>query len=474
MTTPDHTGGPPLPETARVVNIGLPRFAEAVAAQGFDVVSVDWRIPAGGRSELVEALTRLYGPHGDVIDAANAEVIRRLDTAVPRAVRVRPAGEAVPDFGERRLLCCGPPLTYADAVDPLRRSMRASTVAEGWAGDVEEADRLLAAGEISLDAASLHDTVVPMVTALGPSQPVWVVENEDGGNRAFAPLNQGPGETPWFGRETPAAIERLRFLADVAGPLLDEIVQRHGPIDIMTLAAQGLQMGDDVHIRVQASSNLLLRALVEHLTALDDPRRVELARFLSANHLFFLTAAMAGARALTGWAMQVPHSSIVTTMSRNGTEFGVALAGSQTWHTAPAPPVGHALYYAGFGPESGAPDVGDSAVIELVGLGGAAAGGAPAIAAFLGGTMADARATTEELDLICAGRSTRFRLPVLDLRGTPLGVDVRRVVELGITPKVTTGILHVSAGTGQVGAGVAEAPLPCFVDALLELDRSLA
>jgi hypothetical protein len=474
MTTADDGGGPPLPGTARVVNIGLPRFAEAVAAQGFDVVSVDWRIPAGGQPALVAALNRLYGTHGGRVGAANAEVIRRLDTGVPRAVRVRPAGEVIPELGERTLLCCGPQVAYEDAVDPLRRSMRAAVVAEGWAADAEDAARLLAAGQIGLDAANRHETVVPMVTALGPSQPVWVVENEEGGNTAFAPLNQGPGETPWFGRETPAAVERLRFLADVAGPLLDVAVQTHGPIDILSLAAQGLQMGDDVHIRVQASTNLLVRALLEHVAALDDPRRVELARFLSANHLFFLTAAMAGARALTGWAMQVPHSSIVTTMSRNGTDFGVALAGSPTWHTAPAPAVGHALYYAGFGPETSAPDVGDSAVLELVGLGGAAAGGAPAIAAFLGGTMADARAATEELDLICAGRSSRFTLPVLDFRGTPLGVDVRRVVELGITPKVTTGILHVSAGTGQVGAGVAEAPLPCFIDALLELDRSLA
>jgi hypothetical protein len=53
-------------------------------------------------------------------------------------------------------------------------------------------------------------------------------------------------------------------------------------------------------------------------------------------------------------------------------------------------------------------------------------------------------------------------------------VDVRKVVELGITPKVTTGILHVSDGSGQVGAGVAEAPLACFREALLALDARLA
>jgi Protein of unknown function (DUF1116) len=467
-------GVPPLPETARVINVGLPLFADAVARQGFAVVNVDWRIPAGGDPVLLAALARLYGPKATAVDGANAEVVRRLDTGAPKAIGVRPATEVVPGLEGTMLLHCGPPIDYADAIDPLRRSMRAAVVAEGWADGIADADQLLAGGRVALEPANHHDACVPMVTAIGPSQPVWVVENAAGGNSAFAPVNQGPGETAWFGRETPAAIERLRFLAEVAGPLLDDAVRSHGPIDVMSIAAQGLQMGDDVHVRLQGSTNLMLRDLLPHLAALDDPHRVALASFLAGNHLFFLTVAMAAGRALTGWAMDVPHSSIVTTMTRNGTEFGVGLAGSSSWHLAPAPAVGQALYYAGYGPESAAPDVGDSAVLELVGLGAAAAAGSPAVAAFVGGTMADARATTEELDLVCAGRSTRLRMPGLEMRGTPLGVDARRVAELGITPKITTGVLHASAGTGQVGAGVAEAPLSCFVDSVLELDRELA
>jgi hypothetical protein len=467
-------GIPQLPARATVVNVGLPLFADAVAHQGFDVVDVDWRIPAGGDPDVVAALSRLYGPRAAVIDAANAEVVRRLDTGAPVAVAVQPAADVVPGLDGRTLLHCGPPIDYGAAVDPLRRSMRAAVVAEGWAGTIADADRVLASGEIGLAPANRHDTVVPMVTAIGPSQPVWVVENAAGGNRAFAPVNQGPGETAWFGRDTPAAVERMRFLASVAGPLLDVAVRDHGPLDVLGIAAQGLQMGDDVHIRVQASSNLLLRDLMPHLVALEDPRRVALAEFLAGNHLSFLTVAMAAARALTGWAMDVPGSSTVTTMTRNGTEFGVGLAGSPQWHVAPAPPVGQALYYAGYGPESGAADVGDSAVLELVGLGAAAAAGSPSVAAFVGGTMQDARATTEELDLVCAARSTRLRIPVLEGRGTPLGVDARRVVELGITPKITTGVLHASAGTGQIGAGVATAPMSCFVDAVTALDRRLA
>jgi hypothetical protein len=464
---------PSLPARASVVNVGLHLFADAVAGQGQRVATVDWRIPAGGRDDLVAALGRLYGPLGPVVDGANAEVLRRLDSGTPRAVDVRRASDVVEGLEGRWLLHCGPPIGYVDACDPLRRSMRAAVVAEGWTTSIEEAARLLESGSIALRPAQLHAMVVPMVTALGPSSPVWVVEEPDGSHRAFAPVNQGPGETAWFGRETPAAIARLRFLADVAGPLLASIVAAHGPIDVLGIAAQGVQMGDDVHIRVQASTNLLLRNLLPFLARLDDPRRVELAHFLAGNHLFFLTLAMAAARSLTAWAMEVEDSSIVTTMCRNGTSFAVGLAGSGAWHLAEAPDVGHALYYAGQGPETSARDVGDSAVLELVGLGGAAAGGSPSVAAFLGGTMADAAAATEDMDLICAGRSSRFLLAALDLRGTPLGVDVRKVVETGVTPRVSTGILHASDGSGQVGAGVATPPLGCFVDALLALDRGL-
>lgn len=462
-----------LPDDVAVVNVGLDVFAQAIEAQDRSVVRVDWKIPGGGDETVVAALRRLYGPLAAQVEAANTEVVRRLDESLPELVAVEPARDVVPGLEDGTLLHCGPAIAYEDACDPLQRSMRAAAVAEGYAADVAEAGRRLGAGEIALAPANAHRTVVPMVSAIGPSQPVLVVENGPGGNRAFSPLNQGPGETAWFGMDSPPAVERLAFLRDVAGPLLHEVVQRHGPLDVFGLAAQGVQMGDDVHIRNQASSNLLLRALLPELVALDDPRREALARFLSTNYLFFLNLAMAAARATADWAAEVEGSSIVTSMARNGTSYDVHLAGDPTPHLAPAPPVGQALYYAGFGPEVSANDVGDSAVLELVGLGGAAAGGSPSVAAFVGGTMADARRTTEEVDRICAGRSSRFRLAVLDGRGTPIGIDARKVVESGTTPKVTTGILHASAGTGQVGAGVAAAPLACFVDALFGLDRRL-
>ncbi|MBW0119289.1 DUF1116 domain-containing protein [Pseudonocardia abyssalis] len=458
-----------LPTDVAVVNVGLPMFADSVRDQGRPVQQVDWSPPAGGDADLVAALTRVYGPRAAEIDAANAEVVRRLDEGVPTLTGVSRVSDVLPGLGGRTLLHCGPSIGWERVCDPLRRSMRAAVVAEGWASDVDEAGRALADGTVTLAPANAHDMVVPMASAIGPSAPVWVVDCPQGGTRAYAPINQGPGEVPWFGRETPAAIERLRFLRDVAGPALARVVDEAGPLDVFSLAKQGVAMGDDLHMRTQATTNLLIRTWLPQIAALPSPEREHVARFLSGNHLFFLTVAMAGARSLTAWAGQVRGSSIVTTMSRNGTDFGIRLAGSDTWHITDSPPVGDALYNAGMGPDDAAPDIGDSAVLELTGLGGPAAGGSPAVAGFLGGTMAAAAEATERFARISAGRSSRFTLPPMGFVGTPLGVDVRRVVELGIRPQVTTGILHAHDGSGQVGAGVATAPAACFEAALKEL-----
>ncbi len=449
-----------LPDRVGVVNVGLSLFADAIREQDAPVISVDWRVPAGGQPDAVAALGRLYGIHAERIDAANAEVLRRLDKGKPLLTGVTTVAGAAPGLAEgfegagRTLLHCGPAIGYADAPDPLQRSMRAAAVAEGWADSLEQAGARLAREEIGLAPANEHAIVVPMATALGPGAPLYVVENQAGGTTGYAPISQGPGEVAWFGVASEASVARLVFLRDVAAPVIGRILERSGPLDVLWLAAQAVAMGDDVHVR--------------------GPDGVAFARFLSANHLFFLTLAMAAARALTEWAAQVRDASIVTTMARNGTTFGIRLPGSDRWFTADAPEVGHALYYPGQGPQTSARDIGDSAVLELSGLGAAAAAGSPAVAQLLGGDLREAAGLTRRLAAVCAGRSSRFKIPALDNAGTPLGVDVRKVVELGITPAVTTGILHLSAGTGQVGAGVAEAPLSCFAEALADLDHRLS
>ncbi len=461
-----------LPDEIGVVNIGLPLFADAVRDQGRPVTQVEWQIPGGGDPDVVAALRRLFGPRTEAIDAANAEVLHRLDTGVAVLTGIATAADVLPVPG-RTLLHSGPALDIADACDPLRRSMRATVLAEGWAGDAAEADRMLASGEVSLAPANEAGAVVPMAAIIGPSTPVWVVEVEAGGTVAYAPLGQGSGEVAWFGQDSPAAVARLVLLREAVAPLLAHALPLVDPVDVFSFAAQAVAMGDDVHVRTQASTNLLLRHLLPGLVDSSDARRVEVARFLSANYLLFLTLAMAGARALTAWAGQVEGSSMVTTMARNGTTYGIRLAGDDTWFRAPAPPVENALYHPGKGPQDGAPDIGDSAVLELVGLGGAAAAGSPSVGQLVGGLGA-AVDLTRDLGTVCVGRSSRITLPTLGGEGTPLGLDVRKVVERSITPRVTTGILHNRDGSGQIGAGVATAPIECFRDALLALDQRLA
>ena len=472
MTEPGSTSLS-LPASVGVVNVGLPLFGDAVAEQGAPVIAVDWRVPAGGQPAAVAALDRLYGIHAERVEAANAEVIRRLDQGIPLLTGITTVASAVPGLPGRVLLHCGPAIGYADAPDPLRRSMQAAAVAEGWAASPAQADGLLGREEIGLSPANAHRVVLPMATALGPSAPLYVLTNEAGGTIAYAPVSQGPGEVAWFGCATTASIARLVFLREVAAPVIRQILERATPLDVLALAAQAIAMGDDVHVRTQAATNLLIREWLPQLAEMNGQDATAFARFLAGNHLFFLTLAMGAARSLTEWAGQVEGSSIVTSMARNGTTFGIRLAGSGRWFLADAPEVGHALYYPGQGPETSAKDIGDSAVLELSGLGAAAAAGSPAVAQLLGGQMSAAADLTERLAAVCAGRSSRFKIPVLDNIGTPLGVDVRKVVELGTTPAVTTGILHRSDGTGQVGAGVAEAPLGCFADALADLDRRL-
>ncbi|HET9970053.1 MAG TPA: DUF1116 domain-containing protein, partial [Streptosporangiaceae bacterium] len=238
-----------LPDRVGVVNVGLSLFADAIREQGVPVISVDWRVPAGGRPDAVAALGRLYGIHAERIEAANAEVLRRLDEPAPLLTGITTVARAVPSLTDRTLLHCGPAIGYAQAPDPLRRSMRAAAVAEGWAEHLEQAGNLLAREEIRLAPANEHRVVVPMATALGASAPLYVLENQAGGTTGYAPVSQGPGEVAWFGVASTASVERLVFLREVAAPVIGRILERTGPLDVLSLAAQAVAMGDDVHVR---------------------------------------------------------------------------------------------------------------------------------------------------------------------------------------------------------------------------------
>jgi hypothetical protein len=453
------------------VNVGLAAFGDAVRAQGAAAVDVDWRPPAGGDPGSVALLVRLFGEHGERIDRANLAAVERIETAQPLAVTVARAGAVIPGLEGRMLLHSGPPIAWERVCDPQRRALEAACLFEGWAGDRERARGLLGSGAVALLSGNDHQHVGPMTGVCSPSMPVWVVEDAAAGVRAFSTLNEGPGNTLWFGVGDDESVERLRFFCDAVAPLLRRLLEREGPIDVFGLAAQGLQMGDELHMRSQATGNLLVRKLVAGFAALGGE---DVARFISGNHHFFLNLTMAAAKCASLAAAGTDASTVTTLIARNGTDVAIQIAGLPgRWFIAPAAPVQDALLREGFSAEDAALDIGDSAVIECIGLGGMGVAAAPAVASFFGGDAAEAARRTEEMAQICVGRSRRFRVPGLDFAGTPVGIDARRVVELELAPQITTGVLHAHTGAGQIGAGVAHQPIAPFRLALEAIAASL-
>jgi hypothetical protein len=312
-----------------------------------------------------------------------------------------------------------------------------------------------------------------MAGILSPSMPVVVVENASHGNRAFATLNEGLGRALRFGAYDAEVLGRLRWIAGTLGPALREAL-RAGPIDLKLHVAQALQMGDECHNRNVAATSLFARTLAPALArAVDGPTAAAVFEFILGNNHFFLNFSMAACKASLDAAHGVAGSTLVTAMARNGVDFGIRVSGAgDAWFTAPAPVI-DGLYFPGYGPADANPDLGDSAITETAGIGAFAMAGAPAIVRFVGGSPADALAYTRAMYGITLGRNAEYGIPTLGFAGSPTGIDVRRVVESGVAPVINTGIAHREPGIGQVGAGIARAPLPCFEAALRDLGRRL-
>jgi Protein of unknown function (DUF1116) len=450
----------------RVVNIGLDVFARELERVGVGPAHVAWRPPAGADPRAARLLAGLLPRHAE-IEAANATALSRLVDGEPALIDCRPARDAIA-LPERLVLHAGPPIAWDRMCVPLQAAVLCAIRYEGWADDDDQARRLVERGAVALAPCHHWQSVGPMTGIITASMPVLVIENRRHGNRAHATINEGLGKVLRFGANDASVIARLRWLRDEAGPAFGAALRASRGLELRPLMARALSMGDEMHQRNVAASSLLGRALVPHLarTASDTAVVARLADFIGANDQFFLNVVMAAAKAMADPAC-TPGSTLVTTMARNGTEFGIRVAGAgDRWFVAPVnTPRG--LYFPGHGPDDANPDIGDSAIVETIGLGGGAMAASPAVARFVGaGGMAEALAATAEIAEITTGEHPHFRIPALDDRGAPVGIDVRKVVETGITPLINTGIAGKIAGTGQIGAGTVRAPLACFVEAL--------
>ena len=458
----------------RVVNVGLAGFARDLAANRAEVVQVDWTPPAGGSAELLSALSRLESP---AVEEANRAALAKILAAEPVLTDVRRAGELIPELDRRRLMLhAGPPIQWPRMCGPLKGAVCGAIVFEGWASDLAAAEALAAGGGIEFAPNHQFGAVGPMTGITTRSMPLLVVENRAFAQvhdaRAVCALNEGLGKVMRFGGNDAEVLARLAWLRDEFGPLLGRALRASGGVALNPLIARGLAMGDEMHQRNIACSSLLLRSLAASIAreAPDTGSAAKAFEFMGGNDQFFLNVAMAMGKSIADPARGTARSTLVTAMSRNGTDFGIRVAGlGDAWFTAPVE-MPQGLYFPGYSAADANPDIGDSAILETVGLGAFAMAAAPAVAGFVGaGGFAEALAYTRAMSEIVAGRNPKWGIPALEFAGTPAGIDVRRVVETGIAPAINTGIAHRLPGVGQVGAGVARAPLACFTKALLAL-----
>ncbi|MBI3216893.1 MAG: DUF1116 domain-containing protein [Mycobacterium sp.] len=459
----------------RVVNVGLAGFADNIVAAGGSATQLAWAPPAGADAAVGWTVANLIGD--PAVEAANEVAYQRYLAAQPRLLDLVLAGDAMPALagGERRILHSGPPIDWADMCGPQQGAIAGAILYEGWAPDLEAAEKLAASGSVALEPCHEHGAVGPMAGIISPSMPVWVVENTTAGNRAFCNLNEGLGKVLRFGANSPEVLDRLRWLGTEFFTTLQTAVRGMADHDLKPLMAQALHMGDELHNRNAAASSLLFKRLTLALLAADLPAATvrRTLEFVAGNDHFFLNVSMAACKSMTDAAAGVPGSSMVTVMARNGVNFGIRLSGTgDTWFQAPANPV-DGLYFPGYSVKDAAADLGDSAITETNGLGGFAMAASPAIVQFVGGTPSDATANSRRMLAITLGTNPAFTLPQLNFGGTPAGIDARSVVDSGVLPIINTGIAHRQAGVGQIGAGITTAPMHCFSEALVALAGAL-
>ncbi|MBM4340007.1 MAG: DUF1116 domain-containing protein [Deltaproteobacteria bacterium] len=404
------------------------------------------------------------------IETVNTETVKKINAADPVLVDIAPAGEVIPRMRDRMILHSGPPVDWQNMCGAQRGAMIGAVLFEKWAENAEEAEKLLEAGKIQFEPNHHHQAVGPMAGTISPSMPVWVVENRAFGNRAFCRQVEGRQQ---FGDYSDSALGDLRLWRDIWAPSLRKGLLQRGGLEMKPIIAKALTMGDELHNRPVAASSLFANAMVCPMieAGVEKDNLLSTINYITRHELLFLALSMASGKASVDPAAGIEYSTVVVAMARNGTEFGIRVSGlGDEWFTAQSPRV-NGLYFPGYSEKDAGADMGDSAITETAGWGGLVLAGATGILGFVGGTPEEALAYSKEMRQITVSTSSNYRMPVFGFQGAPLGIDIRKVVQTGITPIIDTAIAHKNPGYSIIGAGLVRAPMDCFKKALIRFGQ---
>jgi hypothetical protein len=404
------------------------------------------------------------------IQAANEEALKRINEGMPVLVDIKFAHEVLPGMRKNVIGHSGPPITWEDMCGPMKGAIVGVIKYEGLAENDEEAVKLVEDGGVEFVSNHSMGAVGPMTGMISYSMPLYEVKNETFGNYAYSTFNEGLGKVMRFGANNEEVLERLRFMETSLAPALKKALTLTGPLNVRVLMSEALAMGDEMHQRNIAASLLFGKAVLPAISRVveDVEERFRITSFITDNKQFFLNLCMAAGKAMMDPVKNIEGSTVVTAMSRNGTNFGIKVSGlGDEWFEAPVNmPKG--LYFPGYSESDANPDMGDSTIVETIGLGGFTMGAAPAVVRFVGAASVEAALNySRDMMEITVGQSPSLLMPTMNFEGAPTGIDIRKVVETGILPVINTGMAHKEPGIGQIGAGIVEAPLECFVKAVL-------
>ncbi|MBF0314481.1 MAG: DUF1116 domain-containing protein [Oligoflexia bacterium] len=456
----------------KVINIGLTSFKEALDQVETPSLQLAWRPPLVA-ADLYKCAQKTLASNSkqQTIATANKLAVEKLLAARPTLIGMGQASEVIPGMHQDLILHAGPPITWERMCGPMKGAVIGALIYEGRAPSFEAAEKLILDGCIKFDPCHEHQCVGPMAGVISPSMPVFIIKNESEGNLSFATMNEGLGKVLRYGANSSEVISRLKWMEQELYPLLAETLKAIGNLDLKAIMAQALHMGDEVHNRNRAATSLFFRQIAPVMAKL--PGASEALSFINSNDHFFLNLSMAAAKASLDPLANVANSSLVYTMARNGTDFGIKIAGlGNRWFTGTAP-IPKALYFPGYSEADANPDIGDSAITETYGVGGMAMAASPAIVQFVGGNVSDAINYTLQMYEITACENSSYQIPYLNFRGSPTAIDLLKVIDKNILPVINTGVAHKLPGVGQVGAGVLNAPSEPFVKAYLEFIESI-
>jgi succinyl-CoA synthetase alpha subunit len=455
-------------EGPKSINVGLRSFSKESPSCNGKNRHVFWSPPAGGQPGPFDSLCRIARQDRGKIEAANGKAMDKILASVPMLRGIDRAGAVIPGMRKNLVLHAGPPVSWDQMCATMKKAVVSGLIHEGLAETSEEAAFLADSGEIDFGCTHTYGVVGPVAGVVTQSMPVWIVQNETFGNLAYAPIHEGSGKALRNGNCDTEVLERLSWMGQTFASVMQEAIERHGPVDLRELVSRALLMGDECHVRNHAASTMFLAKLGPSLVLLKREKQAvsDVLAFMEGDDQFFLNLAMASCKCTMDAARGIPCGSIVTAMAGNGIDFGIQIAAfKDRWFVAPAPKA-DGVYSCGYSSSDANADIGDSAIAETLGLGGFSLAAAPSVAKCIGGSAADASAVSRRMYRISCGESEGYRLPPFDFRGSPTGIDIRAVVERGVLPLVDTMIQHKDGETGVIGAGLVQAPMECFVKAI--------